>query len=88
MGKKESGGLGEKTQKGKGDCSCAAPPSLGLSPQDNGKTHKRPPSTQSIINPESNGRRGGKKKILQGMVKTEIMCYNRSMTRQGIKGGM
>ena len=30
MGKKESGGLGEKTQKGKGDCSCAAPPLPGV----------------------------------------------------------
>ena len=48
MGKKESGGLGEKTQKGKGDRSRAAPPSPGLSPQDSGKTVLRGWSTQSI----------------------------------------
>ncbi|WP_156300131.1 hypothetical protein [Ruminococcus champanellensis] len=33
MGKKESGGLGEKTQKGKGDCSRAAPLSPGCLPK-------------------------------------------------------
>ena len=33
MGKKESGGLGEKTRKGKGDCSRAAPLSLGCLPK-------------------------------------------------------
>ena len=33
MGKKESGGLGEKTQKGKGDCSRAAPLPLGCLPK-------------------------------------------------------
>ena len=48
MGKKESGGLGEKTRKGKGDCSRAAPPFPGLSPQDTGKPVLRVPSTQSI----------------------------------------
>ena len=33
MGKKESGGLGEKTRKGKGDCSWAAPLSPGCLPK-------------------------------------------------------
>ena len=33
MGKEESGGLGEKTRKGKGDCSRAAPLSLGCLPK-------------------------------------------------------
>ncbi|WP_156300206.1 hypothetical protein [Ruminococcus champanellensis] len=33
MGKAESGGLGEKTRKGKGDCSRAAPLSLGCLPK-------------------------------------------------------
>ncbi|WP_462283423.1 hypothetical protein [Ruminococcus champanellensis] len=33
MGKEESGGLGEKTRKGKGDCSWAAPLSLGCLPK-------------------------------------------------------
>ena len=33
MGKKESGGLGEKTRKGKGDCSRAAPLSPGCLPK-------------------------------------------------------
>ncbi|MED9891084.1 hypothetical protein [Ruminococcus champanellensis] len=33
MGKAESGGLGEKTQKGKGDCSRAAPLPLGCLPK-------------------------------------------------------
>ncbi|WP_460093329.1 hypothetical protein [Ruminococcus champanellensis] len=33
MGKKESGGLGEKTRKGKGDCSRAAPLPLGCLPK-------------------------------------------------------
>ena len=33
MGKEESGGLGEKTRKGKGDCSRAAPLSLGYLPK-------------------------------------------------------
>ena len=33
MGKEESGGLGEKTQKGKGDCSRAAPLPLGCLPK-------------------------------------------------------
>ncbi len=46
MGKEESGGLGEKTRKGKGDCSRAAPPSPGLSPQASGKTLLRKRSTQ------------------------------------------
>ena len=48
MGKEESGGLGEKTRKGKGDCSRAAPPFPGLSPQDSGKGVMRMPSTQTI----------------------------------------
>ncbi|WP_329973601.1 hypothetical protein [Ruminococcus champanellensis] len=43
MGKEESGGLGEKTRKGKGDCSRAAPPSPGLSPQDTGRWVMRDP---------------------------------------------
>ena len=50
MGKEESGGLGEKTRKGKGDRSRAAPPFPGLSPQDSGKPVLRVPSTQSIKN--------------------------------------
>ncbi|WP_303162531.1 hypothetical protein [Ruminococcus champanellensis] len=33
MGKEESGGLGEKTRKGKGDCSRAAPLSPGCLPK-------------------------------------------------------
>ena len=33
MGKEESGGLGEKTRKGKGDCSRAAPLPLGCLPK-------------------------------------------------------
>ena len=33
MGTEESGGLGEKTRKGKGDCSRAAPLSLGCLPK-------------------------------------------------------
>ena len=33
MGKEESGGLGEKTRKGKGDCSRATPLSLGCLPK-------------------------------------------------------
>ncbi|WP_329973586.1 hypothetical protein [Ruminococcus champanellensis] len=33
MGKAESGGLGEKTRKGKGDCSRAAPLSPGCLPK-------------------------------------------------------
>ena len=33
MGKEENGGLGEKTRKGKGDCSRAAPLSLGCLPK-------------------------------------------------------
>ncbi|WP_415933341.1 hypothetical protein [Ruminococcus champanellensis] len=33
MGKKESGGLGEKTRKGKGDCSRAAPLPQGCLPK-------------------------------------------------------
>ena len=33
MGKEESGGLGEKTRKGKGDCSWAAPLPLGCLPK-------------------------------------------------------
>ena len=33
MGKEESGGLGEKTRKGKGDCSWAAPLSPGCLPK-------------------------------------------------------
>ncbi|MED9892612.1 hypothetical protein [Ruminococcus champanellensis] len=33
MGKEESGGLGEKTQKGKGDCNRAAPLPLGCLPK-------------------------------------------------------
>ncbi|WP_288703150.1 hypothetical protein [uncultured Ruminococcus sp.] len=33
MGKEESGGLGEKTRKGKGDCSQAAPLPLGCLPK-------------------------------------------------------
>ena len=33
MGKEESGGLGEKTRKGKGDCSRAAPLSPGFLPK-------------------------------------------------------
>ncbi|WP_156300175.1 hypothetical protein [Ruminococcus champanellensis] len=32
-GKEESGGLGEKTRKGKGDCSRAAPLPLGCLPK-------------------------------------------------------
>ena len=31
----------------------------------------------------ANGAADGEKKILQGMVKPEIMCYNRSITRSG-----
>ena len=61
MGKEESGGLGEKTRKGKGDCSRAAPPSPGLSPQDIGKTLLRKRSTQSINDkPQAGGRQKAK----------------------------
>ena len=61
MGKKESGGLGEKTRKGKGDCSRAAPPSPGLSPQASGKTLLRKRSTQSINDkPQAGGRQKAK----------------------------
>ena len=55
MGKKESGGLGEKTQKGKGDCSCAAPPFPGVvSPRHVPKTTS-PPKIQQKAPPEIPG---------------------------------
>ena len=59
MGKKESGGLGEKTRKGKGDkhLGCA-PLSLGLSPQDTPPRHpqskiqqKAPPEIPGVLFP-------------------------------------
>ena len=39
MGKEESGGLGEKTRRGKGDCSRAAPLSLGCLPKTSVKRY-------------------------------------------------
>ena len=59
MGKQESGGLGEKTRKGKGDkhLGCA-PLSLGLSPQDTPPRHpqskiqqKAPPEIPGVLFP-------------------------------------
>ena len=47
-GKEESGGLGEKTRKGKGGLQPGCPPSPGLSPQASGKPILRKNSTQII----------------------------------------
>ena len=76
MGKQESGGLGEKTQKGKGDCSCAAPLSLGCLPKlkvkrscVNAPKHQQPPPACAMHPEHQWGRRVGSNAATRGTAK-------------------
>ncbi len=76
LGKQESGGLGEKTQKGKGDCSCAAPLSLGCLPKlkvkrscVNAPKHQQPPPACAMHPEHQWGRRVGSNAATRGTAK-------------------
>lgn len=56
---------------------------LGCLPKTLVKGSRMTPSMPHREQMFANGAADGEKKILQGMVKPEIMCYNRSITRSG-----